>query len=127
MGKSHSPSSESRDLYPSHLGSAGPGSSLQLVPPWRYNLECVSSTGVSGAKTVEGALPRRLLFINPIAALGGAERVLLDFIASIRKSNPEIRIHVLAFTDGPLLASAQQLGATTSVLELPRTLKLARR
>jgi glycosyltransferase involved in cell wall biosynthesis len=68
------------------------------------------------------AFPRRILVINPVGELGGAERVLLDCIASIRAVKPETYFHVLLFADGPLLTELKRHGATASVLPLPSPL-----
>jgi glycosyltransferase involved in cell wall biosynthesis len=61
----------------------------------------------------------RVLVINPISELGGAERVLLDFIASTRIASPGISFHVLTFADGALRQEVERLGASASVLTLP--------
>lgn len=54
--------------------------------------------------------------------LGGAEECLLDLIASLRASTRELDVQVLSLGDGPLLAAASALGATTDVLPLPEAL-----
>ena len=61
----------------------------------------------------------KVLFVNPIGQLGGAERALLDSIASLKDFAPAIATSVLAFAPGPLLEEAAALGAATSVLQLP--------
>ncbi len=48
--------------------------------------------------------------------------MLLDLIASTRAVDRDLLFHVLSFADGPLLAEAERLGATTSVLALPAAL-----
>ena len=53
----------------------------------------------------------RVLFLNPIAEIGGAERVLLTAIKGIRETSPRSEIHVLAAGDGPLLERVRALGA----------------
>jgi glycosyltransferase involved in cell wall biosynthesis len=65
----------------------------------------------------------KVLFLNPIGALGGAEHVLLDLIASQRSGSPELEMEVLALVDGPLLSEAAALGASTDVLPLPHALR----
>jgi len=65
---------------------------------------------------------QRVLLLSPIGELGGAERVLLDFIASTRAVMPDLAFRLVAFADGPLLAAVEQLGGTVSVLALPAQL-----
>ena len=64
----------------------------------------------------------KVLFLNPIGTLGGAERALLDLIASIRLTSREIEVSLLALEDGPLLAEARQLGATAEFFPVPASL-----
>ena len=64
----------------------------------------------------------KVLFLNPIGTLGGAEQALLDLIASLHRTSPEIALEVLALGEGPLLGEAAALGATTDVLALPKEL-----
>jgi len=61
----------------------------------------------------------RILFVNPAAELGGAERCLLDLVASLRVAQPTWDLHVLAFGDGPFLGRVRELGADASALEFP--------
>jgi glycosyltransferase involved in cell wall biosynthesis len=64
----------------------------------------------------------RVLFLDPIGTLGGAEQSLLDVIASLRRVKPAPEIRVLVLEDGPLVREAEALGASTDVLPLPRAL-----
>jgi glycosyltransferase involved in cell wall biosynthesis len=59
----------------------------------------------------------RILFLSPSGGLGGAERCLVDLIASIRAYDAGAEIGVLAGSDGPLLPEVESLGAR--VLRLP--------
>ena len=52
----------------------------------------------------------RILFINPVGQVGGAERVLLDCVASIRLAEPGHEIHLLLMDDGPLADEAHGAG-----------------
>jgi glycosyltransferase involved in cell wall biosynthesis len=60
----------------------------------------------------------RVLFVSPASELGGAERCLLDCIAVLRASHA-VRVSLLTFADGPLVAGARSLGAETVVIEPP--------
>lgn len=61
----------------------------------------------------------RILYLNPSGQLGGAERSLLDIIASVRNSRPDWEMHVVVSDAGPLVHRAEQNGAQVSVLEFP--------
>jgi glycosyltransferase involved in cell wall biosynthesis len=61
----------------------------------------------------------RVAFLNPSSQLGGAERILLDILASLRASRPEWEPHLVATSDGPLIDKARDLGVPTTVVPLP--------
>ena len=64
----------------------------------------------------------RVLFVNPIGQLGGAEHALLDLIASLKHCAPSVETSLLTFEKGPLLDEAAALGATTAVVQLPESI-----
>ena len=66
--------------------------------------------------------PPSIMFLSPSAQIGGAERVLVDMVASLRHANPEQRLSVIASADGPLVESAVALGARVKVLPFPPSL-----
>jgi glycosyltransferase involved in cell wall biosynthesis len=61
----------------------------------------------------------RLLFLNPIGNVGGAERVLLTAIAGVKRERPDAGVRVVALAGGPLLDAARELGAEAEVVPLP--------
>ena len=61
----------------------------------------------------------RILFLNPIGALGGAERSLLDIFSALRELEPGWQLFLLAGADGPLLSEASKLGVVSEVLPMP--------
>ncbi|MGE6756590.1 glycosyltransferase family 4 protein [Corallococcus interemptor] len=61
----------------------------------------------------------RILFLNPVGILGGAERALVDLLACLRTLEPGLSLHLIAGTDGPLVETARGLGVDTQVLALP--------
>ncbi len=67
-------------------------------------------------------MPVKILFLNPCAQLGGAERCLLDVLASLRAAKPAWQLHLIAAEDGPLLAAARDLGVFPECLPFPRRL-----
>lgn len=61
----------------------------------------------------------RLLFLNPIGNIGGAERVLLTAIAGVRREHPSYTVRLITLSDGPLLGAANEFGAETEVVAIP--------
>jgi glycosyltransferase involved in cell wall biosynthesis len=64
----------------------------------------------------------RVMYLNPTGQLGGAESSLLDILASLRRAQPAWPLHLLAASDGPLIAQAQALGVTTEIVAFPPSL-----
>ncbi len=64
----------------------------------------------------------RILFLNPVGVLGGAERALLDLLACLRRLDPALSLHLLVGTEGPLLDEARALGVDSRLLPLPERL-----
>jgi glycosyltransferase involved in cell wall biosynthesis len=63
----------------------------------------------------------RIVFLNPSGQLGGAERALLDVMASLREREPDWILNLIATADGPLIVAAERLGVRAEVLPLPRS------
>ena len=62
----------------------------------------------------------RILFLNPVGFLGGAERVLLDVIASLKPVLPPgSSMGLMCLAEGPLIAQARALGIDADTLPLP--------
>jgi glycosyltransferase involved in cell wall biosynthesis len=64
----------------------------------------------------------RILFLNPVGVLGGAERALLDLLACLRRLEPALSLHLLVGTEGPLLEEARGVGVDSRLLPLPEPL-----
>ncbi len=64
----------------------------------------------------------KILYLNPAADLGGAERSLLDIIYTIRKNAPELELHLIVTADGPLIKQATEVGVSVELLTLPTEL-----
>jgi glycosyltransferase involved in cell wall biosynthesis len=64
----------------------------------------------------------RVLFLTGSGGLGGAERSLLDVMASLRQAEPALTLELLAAASGPLLERAEAVGVAASVLPLPPSL-----
>jgi len=61
----------------------------------------------------------RILFASPIGGLGGAELFLLEMLEELRLRAPDWDLHLVAGSDGPLLARAQSLGVTCHLEPFP--------
>lgn len=61
----------------------------------------------------------RIVFVNPVGVIGGAERALLTILAALRTTEPTLELHLIVGTDGPLIEMAQELGVQVKVLKLP--------
>jgi glycosyltransferase involved in cell wall biosynthesis len=64
----------------------------------------------------------KILFLNLTAALGGAERLLLDLLASLGQTDPAPSLHLVLGEKGPLADQARKRGVRVTVLPLPRRL-----
>ncbi len=64
----------------------------------------------------------RLVFLNPSGEMGGAERVLLDVLASLREAQPEWDLSLVTSAAGPVLDRARSLGVRARVVPFPRAL-----
>jgi len=64
----------------------------------------------------------RILYLSSSGQLGGAERVLLDLTASLRRSHPAWELHLAAVEPGPLVSAAHDIGVAATVLPLPQAL-----
>lgn len=61
----------------------------------------------------------RVLYFSPAARLGGAERSLLDVMASVLLEAPCAELHLMVPEDGPLVDRARDLGVDATVLKMP--------
>ncbi|MFM2061316.1 MAG: hypothetical protein RLZZ507_986 [Cyanobacteriota bacterium] len=61
----------------------------------------------------------KIVFVNPVGAIGGAERVLLTIMAALLNTKPDIQLHLIVCTEGPLIAKAEKLGVQVKLLKLP--------
>ena len=61
----------------------------------------------------------RILFLNPVGSLGGAERSLLELLAILAEEYPEWEVGLITGDDGPLVRAARNLRAVAEVLPLP--------
>jgi glycosyltransferase involved in cell wall biosynthesis len=64
----------------------------------------------------------QILYLNPGAQLGGAERVLLDLITEIRIARPSWELNLITGEDGPLLERVRAAGANAEAIPFPARL-----
>lgn len=64
----------------------------------------------------------KIVFVNPVGVIGGAERVLLTMIAALLNTKPNIQLFLIVGTDGPLIEAAEKLGVQVKLVKLPEEL-----
>ncbi len=64
----------------------------------------------------------KIVYLNPSGQIGGAERSLLDFMASLRAAEPGVALELIAGADGALLDEARALGVEARSLAYPHAL-----
>jgi glycosyltransferase involved in cell wall biosynthesis len=62
----------------------------------------------------------RVLFLNPLSELGGAERCLLDLMASLRETRGDLVLELAVNGPGPLVEEAERLGVRVHLVPMPR-------
>ncbi|NET72290.1 MAG: glycosyltransferase family 4 protein [Sphaerospermopsis sp. SIO1G2] len=61
----------------------------------------------------------KIVFVNPVGVIGGAERAILTIMDALIKTNTDIKISLIVGTDGPMIAEANKLGVEVQLLQLP--------
>jgi glycosyltransferase involved in cell wall biosynthesis len=64
----------------------------------------------------------RVLFVNPLGALGGSERSLLDLLAALGREGATVERRLLLMAGGELENEARALGVRVDLLPMPRAL-----
>ena len=67
----------------------------------------------------------KIAFLSPVGVIGGAERLLLDYVASLKQAEPDLELALFAGADGPLLRRAQEQGVHVILLPFPAALARA--
>jgi glycosyltransferase involved in cell wall biosynthesis len=62
-------------------------------------------------------------FLNSSGEMGGAERMLLDLLASIRDAAPDWSLHLILPDDGPVRREASAIGVTTRIVPFPSAME----
>ncbi len=61
-----------------------------------------------------------IVFVNPVGAIGGAERALLTIMAALLNTQPDIKLHLIAGTDRSINQSSPKLGCPSKGAEITR-------
>jgi glycosyltransferase involved in cell wall biosynthesis len=64
----------------------------------------------------------KILYLNTTGVFGGAERSLLDIIASVSAARPDWKLSLMAGSDGPLIERAREMGIAATVAPMPESL-----
>ena len=64
----------------------------------------------------------KILYLSACSQLGGAERALLDMLASIRAADTEHSLHVVTTEDGPLISACRALNVEATVVNVPASI-----
>jgi glycosyltransferase involved in cell wall biosynthesis len=64
----------------------------------------------------------KVLYLSPCGQLGGAEKSLLDMLASLRASQPGWSLRLIVSEDGPMVSRSFALGMLTTVVPFPSVL-----
>jgi glycosyltransferase involved in cell wall biosynthesis len=64
----------------------------------------------------------KILYLNTCGVFGGAERSLLDIIASVGAARPDWELSLIAGSDGPLIERAREMGIAATVAPMPESL-----
>ena len=64
----------------------------------------------------------RILYLNPVGKLGGAEALLLDLLASMKETKPEWTLDLILSEDGIVAGRASALGIGVHVVAMPEAM-----
>ena len=64
----------------------------------------------------------RIVYLSPCGQLGGAEKSLVDILASVREAKPDWSLHLILSDDGPLVSESRAIGVPTTVVPFPACL-----
>src|SRR5215210_1242479 len=64
----------------------------------------------------------KVVYLNPTGQIGGAEKALLDILASLKAADPMFSPHLIVSSPGPLIAKAESVNIPTTLLPFPSSL-----
>ena len=62
----------------------------------------------------------RVVYVNPVGLLGGAELSLLDLMAAVGEARPDLQRHLIVGTEGPMAERARNFGIEVHALPMPQ-------
>lgn len=66
--------------------------------------------------------PVRVVYLNPVGVIGGAELSLLDLLSATGDRRPSLERHLIACAEGPLIERARNLGVQVHPLPMPSSM-----
>ena len=64
----------------------------------------------------------RVVYVNPVGLLGGAELSLLDLMAAVGDARPGLQRHLILGTEGPMAQRARDFGIEVHSLPMPESI-----
>src|SRR5215510_5345147 len=64
----------------------------------------------------------KILYLSPCGQMGGAEKSLLDVLASLRAARPHWSLRLIVAENGPLVSQSLALGVPTTIVPFPSAL-----
>ncbi len=64
----------------------------------------------------------KLLFLNAVGVIGGAERVLISILSNLKTHCPNLHLILIVLTDGALIETAEKIGVEVIYLPLPQSI-----
>ena len=64
----------------------------------------------------------KVVYLSPCGQFGGAEKSLLDILASLRAAKPDWELRLIVAEDGPLVTTSEALGVPSTVVPFPLAL-----
>src|SRR6185436_14247033 len=92
--------------------SPGAGTPLAEIRGWRCSRGRPAADGSLGSPKIRREAQSstlRILYLNPIGQLGGAERSLIDLLRSLHDHDRSLELSVLSLAEGPLNDAVRDL------------------
>ncbi|MBA4018973.1 MAG: glycosyl transferase family 1 [Pirellula sp.] len=116
------PAQRSRNVEFDRISSLDARHSMATVSPGRSFGRRASDPGIDRTRRRRGTTKARdvsIVFLTPVATLGGAERSLLDILAQLRERCPTLPLRIVSGSEGPLRDEAEKLGVDFETVEIP--------
>lgn len=74
---------------------------------------------------MKSGVAMKVLYLNPVANMGGAETSLVELLSAARRCYPDWNLVLVAGEDGPMVDKVRKLGIRAEILQMPRELRQA--